>query len=74
MVRGDKSEHWDRLNVDYQGTEINTGFNQTYLVDVLDAIVGDRVKVNFNTVNSSWRFEAADKPDAIYIVMPMKID
>ena len=74
MVSGQPPEHWDSMTVDYQGAEVSAGLNQTYVVNVLAAIVGDLVKVSFNTAYSPWRFEAANNPDAVYVVMPIKID
>ena len=65
----------DDLEVDYNGTELEVGFNSQYLLDFLMSIRSERVRLEIKDENSA----AIMKPDLdedikyTYVLMPMKI-
>jgi DNA polymerase-3 subunit beta len=65
----------DDLEVDYNGAELEVGFNSQYLLDFLMAIRSERVRLEVKDENSA----AIMKPDLdediryTYVLMPMKI-
>ncbi len=63
----------ETVTVEYDGDELEIGFNVGYLQDVLGVLESDRVRITVHDANSSALLEDPDKEDAIYVVMPMKL-
>lgn len=63
----------DYLDVIYEGPELQIGFNVSYLIDVLNAISEDSVKLTLSNSNSSALIESTDDTDRVYVVMPMRL-
>ena len=61
------------VTVEYQGTELEVGFNVSYLLDVLSVLNGDRVRLSLADSASSALVEEADGGDSVYVVMPMRL-
>jgi DNA polymerase III subunit beta len=65
----------DDLDVDYKGAELEVGFNSQYLLDFLQSIRSEMVRLELKDENSA----AVMKPDLdediryTYVLMPMKI-
>jgi DNA polymerase-3 subunit beta len=69
----EQEEAEESMEVDYQGENLEIGFNVSYLLDVLGVLVGDQVKVSLSDPNSSALLEEAEDGDALYVVMPMRL-
>jgi DNA polymerase-3 subunit beta len=65
----------ETISIDYDGDLIEIGFNVSYLLDVMNVISGDSVKLSLSSSNSSALIENQIKlgADALYVVMPMKL-
>jgi len=63
----------ESIEVEYQGGEFEIGFNVTYLLDVLNAIQGDQIKMTLIDPNSSAIVEDNADDGALYVVMPMRL-
>ncbi len=63
----------EELQVEYQGGEVETGFNVSYLLDALGAISGDVVQLSFFDSNSSCLIRDADDERCRYVIMPMRL-
>lgn len=64
----------DCLDVDYDDSDLQIGFNVSYLIDVMNVISSDRVKITLANSNSSALIESLDEgDDSLYVVMPMKL-
>lgn len=63
----------DQIEVEYQGEEIEIGFNVNYLLDALSAIETDQVELGFTDANSSCLIRAPGVTQARYVVMPMRL-
>ncbi|WP_018691219.1 DNA polymerase III subunit beta [Algicola sagamiensis] len=59
--------------VQYVGGELEVGFNVGYLLDVLNTIRADEVKLTLSDSNSSALIESMDESQAMYVVMPMRL-
>lgn len=59
--------------VDYQGDSLEIGFNVSYMIDVLNNIKTDTVKIMLADSNSSALIEGYDDASSLYVVMPMKL-
>ena len=80
-------EAQENLSVDYEGDEVNIGFNARYLLDFLTVVGSPSVGLELNPVRSgddAKRVEAGDKPGQLrpdpdgefeyrYVVMPMHL-
>ncbi|MFN4327547.1 MAG: DNA polymerase III subunit beta [Limnobacter sp.] len=69
----DQEEARDELEVEYQGPEIDVGFNVNYLVDVLNNLKSETVCFTLQDGNSSALVTNPSKDDFKYVVMPMRI-
>ncbi|RUO28722.1 DNA polymerase III subunit beta [Aliidiomarina sanyensis] len=63
----------EKLEVTYDGPSFEIGFNITYLLDVLNAIEGEQVKITLSDPNSSAIVEDNADDGALYVVMPMRL-
>lgn len=62
------------VSVDYQGEEMEVGFNVSYLVDVLSALSSEKVQISLIDSNSSALLEAfGGNGQALYVVMPLRL-
>ncbi|HQH60151.1 MAG TPA: DNA polymerase III subunit beta [Candidatus Saccharicenans sp.] len=65
----------DRVLVDYQGEELEIGFNSQYLLDFLTTLNSPQVRLEIKDENSAvlMKPEPEDKGEYLYVLMPMKI-
>jgi DNA polymerase-3 subunit beta len=59
--------------VEFQGDDLEIGFNVTYLLDVLNTMKCDKVKWTLGDSNSSALIEDAEEGNSVYVVMPMRL-
>ena len=59
--------------VEYQGDELEVGFNVSYLLDVLSVLDGDKIRLSLSDSASSALLEEAEEGDSLYVVMPMRL-
>ena len=69
----EQEEAVDELDIDYGGDSIEIGFNVTYLMDALNNIDHDMVKLELQDGNSSALITVPEQPGFKYVVMPMRI-
>ena len=69
----DQEEAEDSLEVDYDFEAIQIGFNVGYLIDVLNVLDDNLVKITISNANSSALVEGMETSDALYVVMPMRL-
>jgi DNA polymerase-3 subunit beta len=69
----EQEEAEEELEVKYDGGELEIGFNVTYLLDALGAVQGDGIRISLADSNSSCLIDAPGKPEARYVVMPMRL-
>jgi len=69
----DLGEAEDFIEAEFSGSPLAIGFNSRYILDVLNAIAGDKVVIELNDPLSPTVFREADSEDYLCIVMPMRI-
>jgi DNA polymerase-3 subunit beta len=69
----DQEQAEDALSVDYQGESLQIGFNVGYLIDVMNALDDDQVKLTLSNPNSSALIESQTDSRCLYVVMPMRL-
>ena len=69
----EQEEAEEAVPVDYQGEDLEVGFNVSYLLDVLGVLSGEQVKLSLSDPNSSALLEESEEGDSLYVVMPMRL-
>jgi DNA polymerase-3 subunit beta len=69
----DLGEAQEELDVDYAGPEINVGFNARYLLDALGAARSKEIQLGFQDEMSPVQIQPIEDPEALAIVMPMRL-
>lgn len=69
----EQEEAEDQVEINYQGEELEIGFNVTYLLDALTALESERVEIGLSDPNSSCLVRAPGADEAKYVVMPMRL-
>ncbi|MDD8030442.1 MAG: DNA polymerase III subunit beta [Acidobacteriota bacterium] len=65
----------DKVIVDYQGQDLEIGFNSQYLLDFLGTVSSERVVLEIKDENSAVLIKPEEAPQGVYlyVLMPMKI-
>ena len=69
----EQEEAEEELEIQYDGDEIEIGFNVNYLVDALNAIESEEVSLSVVDSNSSCLLTEPGETDCKYVVMPMRL-
>lgn len=72
----EQEEALEKIDIDYQGDELEIGFNISYLSDVASVLSNDRLKIVLIDANSSALLSDVDDSADIhsrYVVMPMRL-
>ena len=69
----EQEEAEEEIEVEYQGGELEIGFNVSYLLDVLGVLSSERVRVDFIDSNSSCLIQDPDDDASKYVIMPMRL-
>jgi DNA polymerase-3 subunit beta len=69
----EQEEAEEEVEVNYEGGDIEIGFNVNYLLDALGAVEGDEVQVTLGDSNSSCVISEAGGGRSKYVVMPMRL-
>ena len=72
-TNAEQEEAEEVLEVPYKGDSLDIGFNITYLLDVLQNLDSERVRLGFGDAKSSALVSMPDRDDYKYVVMPMRI-
>lgn len=69
----DQEEAIEEITVDFDESDIEIGFNVTYLLDVLNVLDSEDVTVKLKDSNSSCIITAPENEQFRYVVMPMRL-
>ncbi|MGH8397961.1 MAG: DNA polymerase III subunit beta [Gammaproteobacteria bacterium] len=69
----EQEEAEDEVEVEYQGSELEIGFNVTYLLDALQALESELVHITLTDANSSCLIHSPENEHCRYVVMPMRL-
>ncbi|WP_192456267.1 DNA polymerase III subunit beta [Musicola keenii] len=69
----EQEEAEEILDVEYDGTEMEIGFNVSYVLDVLNALKCEDVRMLLANPASSVQLEDCASQAAAYVVMPMRL-
>ncbi|MCL1079400.1 DNA polymerase III subunit beta [Parashewanella spongiae] len=69
----EQEEAEEIIDVEYDNQTLEIGFNVSYLLDVLNHISADDVRITLIDNNSSALIENHEAEDSMYVVMPMRL-
>lgn len=69
----EREEAEEYIDVNYQAAELEIGFNVSYVLDVLNTLKSEQVKITFSSSDHSALIEATDSEDSLYVLMPMRL-
>ena len=69
----EQEEAEEIVDIEYDGAELEIGFNVAYLIDVFNNLNNDRVQITLADSNSSALIEDPDDQGATYVIMPMRL-
>jgi len=69
----EQEESQEIVDLSYQFSDLEIGFNVSYVLDALNALKSDDIKLTLGDANSSGLIEAADSSESMYVVMPMRL-
>lgn len=61
------------IDVSYTGEEMEVGFNVSYILDVLNTLKCQRVRMRLTDASSSCLIEDCEDNSAEYVIMPMRL-
>jgi DNA polymerase III subunit beta len=69
----EQEEAEEEIEVDYDGENLEIGFNVSYLLDVLNVLQTDNIQIILSDSNSSCLIQASEEVTGRYVVMPMRL-
>lgn len=69
----DQEEAIEEIAIDYQGDDLDVGFNVSYLLDVLNNIPAGDVRLEFAGNKSGMSLHSVVDEQRVYLVMPMRV-
>ena len=69
----EQEEAEEIVAVEFNGDELEIGFNVSYLLDVLGVLQTESVRLSVSDANSSALIEGIGNDSAMYVVMPMRL-
>jgi|TARA_B110000483_G_scaffold141911_1_gene169481 DNA polymerase-3 subunit beta len=63
----------EEVGLDYDGGDLEIGFNVSYLIDAMNVLSGEDVRVTLSDSNSSALVENPQDETTKYVVMPMRL-
>ncbi|AGH79944.1 DNA polymerase III subunit beta [Psychromonas sp. CNPT3] len=70
----EREEAEEYIDIDYQASDLEIGFNVSYVLDVLNTLKSEKIKITFSSSAHSALIESIDADDdALYVLMPMRL-
>ena len=69
----EQEEAEEIVAVEYEGADLEIGFNVSYLLDVLGVLNTEQVRLSVSDANSSALIEGIGNDASVYVVMPMRL-
>ena len=69
----EQEEAEEEMQVDYEGGDLEIGFNVSYLLDAVNHMREDKVVIGIQDSDSSCLLSASEDESCLYVVMPMRL-
>ena len=72
-INNESSTASEDLNINYNGAEIEIGFNSKYIMDIVNNLEDEEIDINFkNNTSPITAFENSNE-NLVYVLMPMRV-
>ncbi len=72
-INNDNSTATEDLNLNYNGDELEIGFNSKYIMDIVNNLDDEIVTLNLKDGSSPITAKEESNPNLIYVLMPMRV-
>lgn len=72
-INNENSTATEDIQTNYDGIEIEIGFNSRYIMDILDNLTGEEIKISFNDNSTPIIAQEKYSSETIYVLMPMRV-
>lgn len=69
----DQEQAEEAVALDYEGNQMEIGFNVAYLLDVVSAITTKHIRCAFTGPNEGVLIEPTENDNSLYVIMPMRL-
>ncbi|MBU2897599.1 DNA polymerase III subunit beta [Vibrio hepatarius] len=69
----EQEEAEEMLDVNFEGEAIEIGFNVSYVLDILNTLRCEKVRISMSDAVASTMVENVDDDSAMYVVMPIRL-
>ncbi|MFM2480754.1 DNA polymerase III subunit beta [Celerinatantimonas sp. YJH-8] len=70
----EQEEAEEILDVTYQGTDLEVGFNVSYILDVLNALKSEQIRMTLSdSITGAIIEDSEQSGQALYVIMPMRL-
>ena len=72
-VNNENSTATEDISANYAGSAIEIGFNSRYIMDILDNLDGEDIKISFNDNSTPIIVQEESESETIFVLMPMRV-
>ena len=72
-VNNENGTATEDISANYEGEEIEIGFNSKYILEMVNNLEDEEITLNFNDSASPVTALESSNPDLIYVLMPMRV-
>ena len=72
-INSENSTATEDIKANYEGNEIEIGFNSRYVIDILDNLEGKEIRVSFNDNSDPIIIQEKIDSENTYVLMPMRV-
>ena len=73
VVSQDAGRSAEEVDAKYEGAEMTVAFNPTYLIDGIEAIVGDEIVLESVDALKPATLRSSEAPEYLYLLMPVRV-
>ncbi len=72
-INNESSTASEDLNIDYDGEEIEIGFNSKYIMDIINNLEDEQISINLKDNTSPITAQEKSNSNLVYVLMPMRV-
>jgi DNA polymerase-3 subunit beta len=73
VITQDWGQATEQVDAKYEGSEITVAFNPAYLIDGVEAIVGDEIQLETLDALKPATIKPTESSDYLYLLMPVRV-
>ena len=72
-VNNENGTATEDINTNYDGDEMEIGFNSKYILEMINNLEDDEITLHFKNSSSPVTVMENSNPELIYVLMPMRV-